>query len=135
MNVSCLVTAGILSEAQADELGKIIGQLPSGTAELLKMLNAQLLSQENDSTILGVETITKNNVTVGSLTIPAGATKAIFSVYANAIMYRLDADTPVGPTTGHYVAILGTLELNELEGFRFVAYDGSASATIFVTYY
>jgi hypothetical protein len=135
MNVSCLVNAGVLSQAQADEFGKIIAQLPSGTSELLKMLNAQLLSQENDPIILGVETLTKNNVTVGVLTPPAGATKAILSVYTNAIMYRLDANNPAGPATGHHLAALATLEINELEGFRFVAFDNSASATIFVTYY
>lgn len=135
MNLNCLQELGILTAAQVAKLGPTMNQLPSGTSELLKLLNAQLLSKENDGTIIGVQTLTKDNVTVGVLTIPDGATKAIITVYDNGITYRLDAGVPAGPSTGHYVSALATIELDELEGFRFVAYDNSASAKIYVTYF
>jgi hypothetical protein len=136
MNLTCLIDQGVITQAQANQLAKLLTELPAGESDLLKIIVATGLVGEDVSlapVILGVESITVNNVTAEPLiAIPEGATKAMATVYANAVYFRVDGGVPA-VSVGHYAAALSTIEINNLANFQVIAAAGSA--TIYLTYY
>ena len=136
--LGCLETKGLITNAQKDRISQLAASLPSSDGDLLKFIAAlSLISIDDDNIIgespIGTQSITSTGPTnIKTLTIPAGATRAIISVHTNNIIFRNDGGNPAA-TTGHVGKVGENFIVGALATFKFVA--SAANSIIFVSYF
>lgn len=135
--LECLEAKGLITGSQLAQVKKIAAGLPSSQGDLLAIIAAGTLAKSEDvmlSDPIGVESILSSDATdVKTLTVPAGASRAIVSVHGNNIIFRLDGGTPA-LLTGHFAESGKNFTIGSLSNFKFVS-ESTTDATIFVTYY
>lgn len=135
--LECLESKGYITNGQMSQMKKIAASLPSTASDLLAIIAASSLMKSEEVMLnspLGVQSITSTDtVTIGSLTVPADATRAIVSVHGNNIIFRLDGGNPA-LLTGHFGEKNRNFVIGNLADFKFVS-ESTTDAVIFVTYY
>ena len=134
--LECLEASGLITNAQLSRIKKVSMGLPNAEADLLTIIAAVALSKEENllmGTPLGTQSISSTGtVDVKTLTVPAGATRAVVSIHTNNIIFRTDGVAPI--LTGANVGLVNTsISIGNLSGFKFAGQ--AATAAIFVTYY
>jgi len=136
--LKCLETKGLITDAQKNRISQIAAGLPSSDGDLLRFIAALSLINVDDDNILGespigVQSITSTGTSdVKSLTVPAGATRAIISVHENNIIFRTDGGTPAADV-GHISEVGRNFIVGAISSFKFVA--SAADSVIFVSYF
>lgn len=134
-NISCLVDNQFVSSYTGQQMSKIMASLPSSTNELLAMLVAGQINQNNDlisGTAIATQALTSLSPSdVKTATHPAKAIRAIVTVFENNIIFRFDANPAAN--LGFVGAKNANFEISLNFPFRFVSQSGQAS--IFITYY
>jgi hypothetical protein len=140
MNLRCLVQKGLITDAEYQEISGIARNLAGESSELLKVLVAlnvkQTATQSEDttSTPISSEAVNVTHATAVELTPPASARYAVITPLGNAILFRMDGNDPTDGA-GHYGPMNENLKIGQLDAIRMIAYDTSAAASVFVTYY
>jgi hypothetical protein len=138
--LACLAEKGYITEAQRDQLGKILASLPTSQADLSALMASVALIQLDASGVfhsapVGVESLTSSDTAdIKTLTVPTGATRAIVSIHGNNIIFRTDGANPaVG--VGHYGTFGENISIGgSLSDFKFIS-TSTTDATIFVSYF
>lgn len=136
--LSCMESAGLITESQRGAMAKASRLIPQSEGGMLSLLAVMAIVGQDASSFqgapVGSESITSTGLAdVKSLTVPAGATRAIISVHVNNIIFRVDAGAPsVG--NGHTSEVNSNFSIGALSEFRFISAI-AGSATIFVSYF
>jgi len=138
-SLDCLTADGTMGPGQSQEIKAVAKSLPENPTELLKLIAASALAGGSQSgsfsgTVLGTQSVTSTDtVSVGTLTVPAGASRAVVSVHGNNIIFRLDGGTPA-LNTGHSAVVGSNFGIENLSDFKFISIS-TTDAILFVTYF
>ena len=135
---TCMETAGLITESQRAQLAKVATRLPQNEQDLLQVIAAATLSnvqsEQYYGTPISVQSLTSSGTgDVKTLTVPAGATKAIVSVFTNNIIFRVDGGLPAA-ATGHTATSGSNISIGSLSDFKFIS-SIAGNASIFVSYF
>lgn len=138
--IRCLAEAGLITDAQATQLIKVLVKLPSSPQDLQAIMASVALIQLDGSGIfssapVSVQSITSSDTAdVKTLTVPEGATRAIVSIHGNNIIFRTDGGVPAAGA-GHYGTLGDNITIGgDLSAFKFIS-ASTTDAIIFVSYY
>ena len=137
--LKCMKDNGVITDAQFSQLAGLINSLPSSQGGLLQVIAAASLvtldgSGSFSGTPIGTQSLMSTDTTdVKSLTVPAGATRAVISVHGNNIIFRTDGGAPA-LNTGHFAELGSNFIAGSLSNFKYVS-TSTTDAYIFVSYY
>lgn len=137
--LKCLKDKGTITDAQFNVLANLVNSLPSSNGELLQVIAAaSLVSLDGSGNFagipIGVQSLMSTDATdIKSLTVPAGATRAVVSVHGNNIIFRTDGGNPAA-NVGHFGELGSNFVIGSLDNFKFVS-QSTTDAHAFISYY